>query len=118
MISKELLSEVLGRYVSKVDSFIRMREFGPCISYSDDRYSYDINIHELAHKCKEWAIKQNYIVESEYEGIKLDGIPYAIVRVFFDGDVVFNNYSGKYIVENHTEPEAIFKACQWILENK
>jgi hypothetical protein len=105
--SKELLSEVLGFvvtsiYVAPNDKFIEAQS-----EYQDER----INIYELTHKCKEWAFKQGYSLE------------------------VFNPDSNYYEVspksynerreewEDHpytiapTEPEAIFKACQVILDN-
>lgn len=71
-----------------------------------------INIYELAHKCKEWAFNQSYIMESAY--------------------VTKGNFTSSYCkLENHfiypkvketfhedTEIKAIFKTCQWILDNK
>lgn len=63
-----------------------------------------INIYELAYKCKEWANKQDYdnncFVTILYENITSRAI------ITEDG---FGFYA-------NTEPEAIFKACEWILK--
>ena len=76
MISKELLSEVLETkaWDIKISNNILICLIG-------DGSEYRLNIHELAHKCKEWACTYKYLLES-----------------------------------GSTEPEAIFKACQWILD--
>jgi len=97
IITKELLSEVLGKTVSN-----------PRFATSDImlRYSYgtgfqEINIYELAHKCKEWAKENNIIVSSNQYSV-----------------LVTDNSNIRELFKAHTEPEAIFKACQWLLENK
>lgn len=76
-----------------------------------------INIHELAYKCKEWASKQDIYIWSSYNFALSTG------RAIFDlrlkrryGDVLPKFAEHEF--ETDTEPEAIFKACQWILENK
>lgn len=102
MISKELLSEVLKEEVNEsiiLDGYI--------IKYSYKYLGYaEINIFELEHKCKEWAIDNGY-----YLTIYNDRI-----------DVVLQK-SCK-MVENITDgslkydPMLVFKACQWILDNK
>lgn len=73
-----------------------------------------INIYELAHKCKEWAVLQDYYIEHGYESIQESFGAYCILRIYFDGDMIFNNFSGAE--DYQKEPEAIFKACEWILE--
>ncbi len=49
MISKELLSEVLGFSIGNCWND------GVLIVWKEDGMS-DINIYELAHKCKKWGI--------------------------------------------------------------
>jgi len=101
-ISKELLSEVLGFEVSSVyvapnDTFVEAQS-----EYSDER----VNIHELAHKCKEWALINHTFIES--------GLPYktrATAAVFNSDEGFLEGF------EADTEPEAIFKACKWLLAN-
>jgi len=108
--SKELLSEVLG--IDTISDY----EFDSnliTIYYIDDEDRRDyglINIHELAHKCKEWALKKGYWLSSWHENRKsfcyvdeFIKIPATCVTQTIDAD---------------TEPEAIFKACEWILEQR
>jgi hypothetical protein len=107
MISKELLSEVLGS-----GEFNGLKSFG---SNSDENYivlqyeHYDdsINIHELAYMCKGWAYNNFYSLATQRFG---DG--WCVTcnpRTFGDG-CQFDN------IDN--EPESVFRACEWILENK
>ena len=112
MISKELLSEVLGCEVNScfIDNNI--------CSYENVVYE-DISIYELAHKCKEFAYKLNFNILTE----KVSGNGYF-------GYIIKTNQSLEnygYIQEikvvsefihNQSEPEAIFKACQYILDLK
>ena len=106
VISKELLTYVLNRHVVSVSENIKIREYGPCISYQGRRFSYDINIHELAHKCKEWAWENGYeLVESLEEAYLID--------------MRNSNVASSVLNQNDlTSPERVFKLCQWILENK
>ena len=113
MISKELLSDVLGEDVSGVSII------GNVVNYTIEDYETEedgelvyvdigqnINTYELAHKCKEWAYKQGLIIEN----------------FFAFGDARCRVYNTKweeiYKCVMDTESEAIFKACQWILDNK
>jgi len=121
-ISKELLSEVLGfnvTYVETCTQTIKSR-IKSDVSDSDiaihdgNSYRY-INIHELAHKCKEWADSKGYTLNSWIADFTSDKIlGWCELR---------DERTGKSIkecpiVSDNTEPEAVFKACQWILENK
>ena len=68
MISTELLSEVLGIDVAKIiensdrNISIYERDFKYPMSYNASAY-LTINIYELAHKCKEWALSEGCIIE-------------------------------------------------------
>jgi hypothetical protein len=104
MISKELLSEVLGVDIVKFDSFS-----SSILDVEFKRFSHEegikLNIYELAHKCKEWAYRNNYGISvhtSEISGYIVE------IQCCFS----VTNF------HNMNEPEAIFKACQWILENR
>ena len=106
MISKELLSEVLGRDVDKVKGIEANTLIYGCAHY--DGWYDEINIYELAHKCKELALSKNYEIESS---------------LFIDGSKKRIGYSQVLREESpmlqktaDTEPEAIFKACEWIME--
>lgn len=126
MISKELLSEVIN---IKIEDIIDLKIFGKDLKYyekcllksccdgrlSDNKDSIrkSINIYELAHKCKEWAYSQGYILFSK---IRLNS---SLASCYFD-TMGKHDYEDDYHNDFRadTEPEAIFKACQWILESK
>ena len=107
IISKELLSEVLkceGRiqiihHMCKNQTMVYYDEHISCASFERE-----INIYELAYKCKEWAFKQGYYLDSGF--CKNGG------RCFTTTKENWGMYTEK------TEIEAIFKACQYILDNK
>lgn len=106
MISKELLSEVLDR---KVVEFIE--ESWLCSSNTivyileDDVNEDFINIYELAHKCKEWAYSKGYVI------VSMNNFKWCYVNVSNLGGLTLKE------VNSDTEPQAIFKACEWILKN-
>lgn len=109
MISKELLSEILGVKVtevltSKTTNFL----YYMCLDHHNlgENTENSINIYELAYKCKEWAIHKSYHLHSSLRHHKLRGLSKLVI-----GDDI------EYF-EAETEPESIFLACQWILENK
>lgn len=107
--SKELLSEVLGRDVDKVKWIEENTLIYGCV-HSDGWYD-EINIYELAHKCKEWA-KLKYFIDIDShsgcarwgsEAVSHNGRPSVFYEQVFIG---------------RTETDAIFKACEWIMEKK
>lgn len=114
MISKELLSEVLGyRVLSNIliqEEIIIKLNF----EYFQTKYENDeINIYELAHKCKEWALSKGYELRTSTIGI-VD----VYDHIYIDKE---DGLTGVFIncrKEADTEPEAIFKACEYIMENK
>lgn len=118
-VSKKLLEAVFSKEIDGFNFYKQRREARNFYQiFFKDKKFISINIYELAHKCKEWALELEYIIESYYEAYYDDNKPYAIVKVFFDGNEVWNNYSNEYIDIWHTEPESIFKACEWILKQK
>lgn len=102
MISKKLLSEVLGYIVETVTTIDSVRTNQILIIGEKTK---EINIYELAHKCKEWARHLNIQLIS---GFTETSKQYFCTVVIEDGDVFYSQ----------TEPEAIFQACLWILDNK
>ena len=72
---------------------------------------WDINIYELAHKCKEWAFKQGYELFSRI--LSNDNQPFGNCVVY---RVEADLEESLHIVNDNTEQEAIFKACEWILK--
>jgi len=103
MISTEVLSEVLGFEVSHC----QMRGNNEVSIFKGGRTSASqfINIYELAHKCKEWAMPM-YLVSG------YDNNFFCSINKGWSDEVTPSTFYG------NTEPEAIFKACQWILDNK
>ena len=110
MISKELLSEVLGNKIgvvytqdhlgNKFKTFVRPR-------YGD--FVDEINIYELAFKCKQWAWANGFQINTRRHTLHSD-----ISSVILYSNGIIAQAIGTY----NTEPEAIFKAGEWILENK
>ena len=125
MISRELLSEVLGKDIREIafteDEKVKLEENWQgeifkenCLVYTymvsmrgmgGSLYLEEINIHELSHKCKEWARDMDYILVSNLNTVG------ARCDVYSGSDMVMST-------DSDTEPQAIFKACQWILDNK
>ena len=107
-ISKELLSEVLNQNVTSVYKqqeqyrYTTSNTNGAWVSGSDVPLP---NIYELAHKCKEWAHSRSFMIQSYLYNTK------ARADLLSSCDV-----DEKFIAD--TEPEAIFKACEWILKAK
>ena len=106
--SKELLSEVLRVNVKFIEfdiETIKRRIHGSArdndIYYYDGKWKF-INIYELAHKCKELAYSKGYTLAS-YTSRK-------------DWYVCRDPHKENPYVGEGTEPEAIFKACEWIME--
>lgn len=104
MISKELLSEVLG--VKIIDTVIHSNGLVTFITEDD---SNCINIYELAHKCKEWAYNQS----NREKGYCIKIINYG---KYSTGGLI--GFPESYIDEELQEYEIVFKLCQWILDNR
>lgn len=115
MISKELLSEVLEEKVIIIEVLDSEAIFGEKQLWITSEKSFDcaVNTYELAHKCKEWVIS----LELRF---------YANIDSGFDDDqnefnswfcCIGRGWSKTKPFYANSEPEAIFKACQWILDN-
>jgi hypothetical protein len=122
MISRKLLSDVLGH--GEADIVDRPDEKHVWYSYRSDpeQTVRHINIHELTHKCKEWAIDKGHEILSGPARHPVSKTPdktewEAMVnhRVEFGADGYREKHDYKDIW-NDSEPEAVFKACEWILE--
>jgi hypothetical protein len=112
MISKELLSRVLELNIILVDT--KYTETTKRIRYvTSDNNDYYIDVYNLAHKCKEWAFEKGYELRTSIRGI-IDVYDHIYIHKE-DG------LTGEFIdcrQEADTEVEAIFKACQWVSDNK
>lgn len=113
MISKDLLSIVLGEHIETYDCF---GDIDHCdkkgnLTYKDHiRYwntngdrSKIINMYALANKCKIWAKDKGYFLQSGYDP---NGI---IFCCYCSNKQTLNTYDS-------SEAIAIFKFCQYILE--
>ena len=120
MISKELFKEVLGNdYNPRFYEWAEVVDNNFCTYYDCGNYDsqgrptglgYEINIYELANICKKWADKNNFLVYST-SGDNSSAESY--VSSLFDLAGTNNKY-----FRADSEPEAIFLACKWVLDNK
>ena len=120
-ISKELLIEVLGsEYKQRLVDWFQieddnfLRTYYDCGSYDDKGrptgLGLEINIYEFAFKCKEWALKKEFIVHSSPTQKK----EFTSIAQNFNMNQF---YYGKNQFYALTEIEAIFLACEYILNN-
>ena len=132
-ISKELLTEVLEYEIKDFIIKDNLLKYDP--NYSLDMsnnhkiltYRKSINIYELSHKCKEWA-KSNLFSYMNIGTISETRACLDLRTKFNFG--IWRGYSCSIVTldERHevlyttkcfdTEPEAIFQACQWLIDNK
>ena len=106
-ISKELISEVLNIPKESITDI-----------YTDGNYLLirktngrieEYNIYGFAFKCKEWALKKEFIISSSPTQKK----EFTSLAQNFD---MYQLYYGKNQFYALTEVGAIIKACNWILE--
>ena len=119
MISKELLSKVLGPQVFCISMDVPHKNMVRIFAKGYDSEDWDINIYELANKCKEWALEsKNYYIwtginhNSKWEVFVNKSHSFNIYETV-DSQAVYNPIGG-----SSSEPEAIFNACEWILKQK
>lgn len=117
IISKELLSAALGIRTIVMDPILEpMNKIGYLVYGSQNTIQEvrnnhkQINIYELAHKCKEWAKSKEFIIHSS----PTQKIEYTAIAQHFDLNKFYYGQNQFYAL---SEPEAIFKAAQWILDN-
>ena len=116
MISKELLSEIFMYKVTQIHNIDAENNIH-FNGGNEARYPYflikpiTINIYELANKCKEWAFKQGYELFSRILSNDHQPVGNCVVyRVEADPE------ESLCITNADTEPEAIFKACEWVIK--
>ncbi len=120
MISKELYkivqpNEELNEELNITDvSELKLFDNDLYIDYNTEEYNCSllINIYELAHKCKEWAKSKGFTIRVIDEMCSREPLAHrkSVSIISYDGIT-------KIKVRDLPEPEAVFKACQWILEN-
>jgi hypothetical protein len=128
MISNKLLSAILNKKCVIVD-FIK--ETNNLYYQTDCNIGTElrnkecwINVYELSERCKQWAFIKWYSIESSIdsdgfdEQDNIEWVYYVYLSDLKNIEHIGNR--NKFIKEfkAKTEPEAIFKACEWILENK
>lgn len=129
MISKELLSEVLKIEIieilgidNKSDLVYRIMQEYRCESgYESKPVGTFINIYELAHKCKEWAFKRKTNMLLTEFCINNDNLRDYHDKVDCRINIGYYNKKMEHCRATFTdkiELKAIFKACQWILDDK
>lgn len=110
MISKELLSEVLNQNVTSVYKQQEHYRYTTSSISGSWTFGSDVplpSIYELAYKCKEWAWSNHKL--SIISGYTISGSIVANIMIKH-----MNMCEHHYKAD--TEPEAIFKACEWILK--
>jgi len=126
ILNKELLSEVYGFKILKLkrldDIRILNMEFcGWAVICEDSDNDFLItSLSELATKCKEWAYNKKLTLITWNENIHGFGEWQCIVckRTSVNATSKINQGRVHFEFGIATEPEAIFKACQWIIDNK
>lgn len=113
MISKELLSEVLKDKIKRLiySDFTYGIEDNYVLFAEDECVMFEINIYELGHICKEWARDNEFFLRSfyDYEG----AFCYISAPEWVDKIEI-----PKTGFCSNSEPEAVFRACEYILEQK
>lgn len=109
MISKELLSDVLKNDILdiEVEGSLIWYKTPTIINGNSTNKELSINIYELAHECKEWALSKGYYFDVL---LRFDCEDYyCCIKVMHCVTTDIN-------IDEDTEIEAIFKACEWILK--
>lgn len=108
MISIELLSKVLNKDILNIQKSTNTKILFSYKSNLHSAQTSDINIYELAHKCKEWAMSKGFIVLTYGEAYYNVDVHYHTNKSKF-GNLAFSDTAQE-------EPEAMFKGCQYILD--
>lgn len=117
-ISKELFEAVmnikLGTYYSdNIETERRLWIDKDLICWDAVPFVDEISINDFFFKCKEWASTKGYILFSKTR------LSSSLASCYFDV-MGFHDYEDDFKNDFRAESEqqAVFDACQWILENK
>lgn len=117
-MTKELLEEVLSVQIEKIQLEIDIPGAEKTIRYHTKNafrpFDY-INIFELSYKCKDYALKHGYILDSQSRGYCRGK---GICFVYSDD---WTSEFSEHCLESFcgdTEIEAIFRATEWVRNNK
>jgi len=135
--SKELLSVVTGIPISKsVDELGITRVVNVTSDYDGTYLNFKyqdqesshlryFNLYELVHKCKEWALAKNLFLSSGVSRCSPADSPTRIDIWYCSIEYkIYACPAGKRSLHTwckhseiaNTEPETVFKACEWILK--
>lgn len=114
IINKELLSLVLEKDICEI----------VWIKHNKNKLQYDVeedidytklNLDTLGRLCKEWCLKQEWIISSNINGVdyKGDGVGFAYLQ-----DFEYKHDRDKLRFKGETELEAIIKATEWVAREK
>ena len=121
MISKKILSEVLGYTPYKIDSVKKVSGVGLTLILlnEDNTVRAYWNIYELMNKCKQW-IYEKYIkdcvdayIETSIYMNTASNKEYRCLVYKYNNDT--EDEISKCFYAN-TEPDAVFEACEWLYE--
>ena len=109
-VTEEMLNEVLGGHIEY--SHIKItKDFIQYVTPSN--YSpLRMDIYRFAHECKKYAFSKGYVLESAYIFKGEFTSSYCIVMQYAMARDNHNNFP----VHADTEPEAIFKATSYVIE--
>jgi len=124
MISRELLSRVLNKEVISYTFVKEYKGVKNFLSITCKDETCTINIYELANMCKEWIVKQikenlpySPYVKTEVISPRSENRIYYFCELqseLFYIDKVNNVHFKRFMAK--TEPESVFKAGEYILE--
>ena len=99
IIHKELFEAVYGKTLKELN-----------LDLDDLKY---VNIEVFYFKCKEWAYNQGFILDSRTTNIGVCFIQNT-PRFFDEGEDIVEEI--QKVFHANTEPEAVIKACEYILQ--
>ena len=109
-LNKDLLQEVIG----KEYKILKITKHSITVIHEEAFNSVDWCEHKVAHMCKEWVLSKGYYFSIYSFNFSFNTEQEHRIRLLIGNEVV---YWGDDSCEE-TEPEAIFKATQWIPNNK
>lgn len=118
IISKELLIEVLEVEISDFNIIgNKLNYIIPNYETEEDgellyiNLGQNINIYEFAFKCKDWALKQGYMmkIENHYSNS---------IQIQIRKNISSSEYLEPWKKTFKSEVEAIIEACEWVLQIK
>ena len=117
-MTKELLEEVLDVQIEKIQLELDVPGAEKTIRYYTKNafrpFDY-INIFELSYKCKDYALSKGYILDSQSRGYcRGKGICFVYRD---DWTSEFTEHCLESFCDD-TEIEAIFRAIEWVMNNK